>query len=266
MSITQAHINGVLTVDLAAVPAVQQVYASAMSRPFQGALLKDWYKILDEGSQRKVRMAITNGITLNETESQIVSRVRDAGVTNEHNLSAIIRTAINHVSTFSRHSVYSKNSDLIKGWYFMATLDSKTTPVCRAADGKFHKLGEGKKPPLHIGCRSSDIPILKSNISGIPEGVRASIDGEVPAELTYNEFLKRKMNGGDGIKKDRKFVKEVLGPSRYQLFKDGDLSVTKFVNRKGKQLTLDEIRRRYPDEWKKSFGSSDADAWRDQGG
>ena len=260
---TQGDLADVLGANLTTVPSVPTVFAASQARPFQGRVLSEWYQTIDTSVRRGLRDAVTQGFTQNESLRDITSRARAAGLTNERNLSSIIRTAVNHVSTFGRHALYEENSDLIRGWYFLATLDSRTTEICQAASVRpFHRLGEGERPPLHIGCRSVDIPILNSNIDGVPEGLRSSIDGQVPANLTYNDFLQRKLTGGDGIQQNVGFVRDVLGPARLELFRAGELDVSRFVNRQGRRLSLSEIRNNNAEAWVAAFGSSEPDAWR----
>jgi hypothetical protein len=65
-------------------------------------------------------------------------------------------------------------------------------------------------------------------------GTRASMDGQVPANLTYYDWLGRQ---SAAVQKD------VLGPTRYDMWKNGGVTPDRFVNDKGKMLTLNELRR-----------------------
>ena len=87
-------------------------------------------------------------------------------------------------------------------------------------------------------CRSTTIPIIKSwkqlgiNLKEAPIGTRASMDGQVSADLTYPEWLK---------KKPAKFQDEVLGRTKGKLFRDG-MPIDKFVSRAGTERTLDQLK------------------------
>jgi hypothetical protein len=74
------------------------------------------------------------------------------------------------------------------------------------------------------------------------ESTRASMDGQVPAKMTYNEWLKGKPAA---------FQNEVLGPSRAKLFRAG-MPVDRFVNRAGDKLTLDDLRKRDAEYFRKA--------------
>lgn len=76
-------------------------------------------------------------------------------------------------------------------------------------------------------CRGLYVPLIK----GIDneEGERASVDGPVSAKMSYEDWLKRQ---SDDVQKD------VLGPSRYRLYKNG-ASLGSFVT-DGRTLTLEQ--------------------------
>ena len=112
---------------------------------------------------------------------------------------------------------------------------------CRARDGKIYPVDSGPRPPAHIRCRSSISPVTKSwQEMGIdlPEkdaGTRASMDGQVPGDMNYAEWL---------AKKPAAFQDEVLGATRGRLFRDGKMPLTSFVNNAGREYTLDDLRKR----------------------
>ena len=91
-------------------------------------------------------------------------------------------------------------------------------------------------------------PVLKSwkelgiDLQELPTGTRASMDGQVPADLTYNKWLKGKPAA---------FQDDVLGPTRGKLFRAG-MPVDRFVNKAGDTLTLDDLRKRDAEFFKKA--------------
>lgn len=64
------------------------------------------------------------------------------------------------------------------------------------------------------------------------------MNGQVPDDLTYNQWLRQQSVD---------IQNEALGPRRGALFRKGDLSVTQFTTRRGRTLTLKELRQREPD-------------------
>ena len=43
----------------------------------------------------------------------------------------------------------------------------------------------------------------------------------------------------------------MLGKQKAELFRKGDLTMTQFVNDKGMELTLDQLKAKYPTAWAK---------------
>ena len=236
-------------VSVVSVPP-KQVYAAAMARPFQGRMLREWLDGLEESRAAKVRDAIRIGYVEGETNQQIITRIRGTKALNyadglldisRRDAEAIVRTSVAHTANYSRQHFMEANTDIIKGVKWIATLDSRTTPVCRARDGKIYPVDSGPRPPAHIRCRSSISPVTKSwKELGIdlPEkdvGTRASMDGHVPGDMNYADWL---------AKKPAAFQDEVLGATRGRLFRDGKMPLTSFVNNAGREYTLDELRKR----------------------
>lgn len=84
----------------------------------------------------------------------------------------------------------------------LATLDSKTSPICRRMDGKIVQRKDAKPgitiPPFHCHCRSTTVPYLGDDLADIAGiGTRAARDPKtgktvfVEGELNYGEWEKR---------------------------------------------------------------------------
>lgn len=231
-------------------PDPRQVYAAAMARPFQGRLLSEWTKGLEADAAAKIRDAVRIGFVEGETISQITRRIRGTralnyadGVIaiNRRNAEAVVRTAISHTANFARQSFYDENESLIKGYRYTATLDGRTTELCASRDGNIYPVDKPKPAiPAHFNCRSSYTVVLKSwRELGIDEdeispSTRASMDGQVPETLTYQEWLRRKPAA---------FQNEVLGVTKGKLFREG-MTLDRFVNERGKVYTLKELEQR----------------------
>lgn len=96
----------------------------------------------------------------------------------------------------------------------LATLDSKTSPICRRMDGKVVQRKDAKPgitiPPFHCHCRSTTVPYLGDDLADIAgSGTRAARDPKtgktvfVEGELNYGEWEKRYISKGridDGSK------------------------------------------------------------------
>lgn len=241
---------------------VSQVYAAAMSRPFQGVLLREALTGLEEGRARLIRDQIRIGYINQETTQQIIRRVIGTQARSytdgemdrsRRGLEAIVRTAISHTAGTVRDKFFEDNSDLIKAEQWVSTIDLRTSEPCRIRDGLQYTPGEHKPIKhsipwlagpgrLHYCCRSSACPITKSwaelggaDLPDFGPKERASMDGTVPAKVTYPDWLQRQ----SAARQD-----EVLGPTRGALLRRGGLKVADMYDLKGRYLSLEELKQR----------------------
>jgi SPP1 gp7 family putative phage head morphogenesis protein len=186
------------------------------SRPFQGALLRDWARQLEVAAYTKLRGAIRQGLAQAETIDQIVRRVRGTrknryrdGILalTRREAETIVRTSVSHVAQAVREDTYQANSDLVRSIVWLSTLDMRTTSQCQIRDGREYTLdhrpighaipwgaGPGR---LHFQCRSASTPRLKSwrelgfDVNELDAGTRASMNGQVPAATTFGSWITR---------------------------------------------------------------------------
>lgn len=79
----------------------------------------------------------------------------------------------------------------------LATLDNKTSPICRRMDGKYVQCKDAKPgitiPPFHCHCRSTTVPYIPA-VYGSERAARDPKTGKtvfVDGELDYGEWKKR---------------------------------------------------------------------------
>lgn len=173
-------------------------------QPMRGRILREWVQQTERATVQRIQEATRIGIIEGESVPTIARRIRRGrpggapGVLDiaKRDLEAVTRTAVNHTSTRTREETYKRNSTLVKAVQWVSTLDSRTTTICQSLDGQTYPVDSGPRPPAHYRCRSTTAPVLKSfdemGLPGldIPEGTRASIDGEVPESTTYGQWIK----------------------------------------------------------------------------
>ncbi len=230
-------------------PGLQLLKSIVIARPMQGRVLRQWVGDLDAAEKKAIRSAVNIGMTEGESIPNIVKRVGDRLDLSKSQTTAIVRTAVNHVSNHAIQAVATANDDLVKSVKWSAALDHKTCPICGGRDGKVYPVDSGPRPPAHIVCRCRITYVLKSwqelGLKDPPIGVRASMNGDVPADTNYGDWLR---------KQPRDFVKDTLGPSKAKLFLDGKLPIDRFVDRQGGELNLAQLSARESEAWIKAFG------------
>ena len=112
---------------------------------------------------------------------------------------------------------------MVTGIKVSATLDLRTSAICRYLDGEFMPIERAKYPPYHFNCRSS-FEIVYDGYT--PPKQRASMNGVVENQ-TYYEWLKGQ-NKAD--------IQQVLGKKKAELFLSDGMTAKKF-----KQLQFDRV-------------------------
>lgn len=268
------------------LPAARLLKSIALSRPFEGRILKDWAATMEAEDIRRIHSAIQLGMVAGETTDAIVRRVVGStalkgtdGITEltRRQVQAITRTAIQHVANNARNEFMLENAEVMTAEQFVATLDARTTPICRANDGKRFPVGKGPIPPLHFACRSLRVAAFDEGYIGqrpakpvtqnmllrefgeqekiglpksrddLPKGFKGKFDefarkrtreltGRVPATETYQTWLKRQ---------SKEFQDDTLGKTKAKLFREGGLTLDKFVAANGSELTLAQLASKY---------------------
>lgn len=190
-------------------------------------------------------------------------------------MESVMLTVASGISNQVRQQFYEANDDIIGLELFVATLDMRTTLICASNDGKTFKLGKGPIPPLHFRCRSLRVPYINpdnlfkrgfdasyekklvmefakdnnlgkvTKVEDLPRGYKTAYNkwsrkrvrelvGQVPAQTTFEQWFR---------KQSEDFQDEYLGKTKANIFRQGKLSLDKFVTRDGYELTIDELRK-----------------------
>lgn len=245
----------------ATAATAKQAYQRALDDPMNvgkehtGVKMDGFMKGWSSAQTNMVNGAVLNGWQQGKTVQQVMQQIRGTkaakykdGLTaaSRRDAAAMVRTATQHVAQAARMETWARNGDLIEGYEILATLDSRTTQICRSMDGRKFDLGKGPFPPFHVNCRTTTVPTLGPEWDFLDEGAtRSSANGYVDAELTYYDWLKQQ---------DSTFVKEALGASRSKLFLEGNLTTQQFsdmnLGKNFEPLTLKEMAAAHPTVFK----------------
>ncbi len=198
-----------------------------------------------EASTRDRIISISRQALIQGKDSLSMARmIKKQGIEGTYQgMEGLSRTLLMSASNYAKEETLTANfSDVMDGWRYLATLDGRTCIVCGADDNKVFKLDEAKPVlPRHFACRCTYIPYMKDEIG---QRKRPTVkhsekmvnhrDGTqsrkfTPDEVTtgftgsYQKWLKEQLD------KDPAFVKKVLGPKRFELFKAGKLSLNKMT-------------------------------------
>lgn len=231
-------------------PSPEQVWSAIKFNPMQ---LNDkpvdfmsWLEGWKTDEVARLTQGVKMGFVQGRTTRDIVKEVVGAGGLadiSERNAKTIVRTAVAHVSNVAREATYDKNSDVIDGYEWVSTLDSKTSAICRGRDGmKFKTDAEFRpKPPAHPNCRSTTIPLVSSELDFLDAGAKRAARGadggmQVDASTSYYDFLRSQPAA---------FQDAALGVTRGKIFRNAGMTPEEFraasVDGFGNPLTLKQM-------------------------
>jgi SPP1 gp7 family putative phage head morphogenesis protein len=230
-------------------PAFSQVWAAAKFNPVAAQSPVDFIKLMDDWGADEVSRLVTgvkNGFVQGlSTRDIIKSVVGDGGLAgiSQSNAMAVARTATMHLANEARFATYQENTDVVIGYTWVSTLDSKTSSICRSRDGQVYLFKDRNqpKPPAHYNCRSTTAPKLSSEFDIFDVGAKRAARGadggqQVDQSTTYYDFLKRQPAA---------FQDEVLGKTKGMVFRNAGLSTEEFrkitTDDFGKELTLEQM-------------------------
>ena len=226
------------------VPTIKEM---VVNRPIDGRLVREWFEELGQAQAIKVNQQIMIGVAEGEGIDEIVRRIRGTAknryrdgilARSRREIESVVRTSVSGVVNNVRQASYRANADVVKAVQWVSTLDYRTCEVCAAYDGQVYDLMDGPRPPQHIGCRCTTVPVCKSwkelgfGFDEMPASERAAMNGRVADKVTYGQWLKGQ---------SRQTQELVLGKGKAQLFRSGKVAIRDFVDDRGRVLTLKEL-------------------------
>ncbi len=253
-------VNAAVEVNLLrALPSAGYLTKLVTDGLFEGSPLEGWINKQSVDTRFKVEQQIRMGLAQSETNAEIVQRLAGSkrkglvGVldVSRRNAETLVLTAAQTVTQRASMAVYQDNDAILKGYEQISTLDGRTSDVCIAYSGKAwnkalqpvgHKLPFNQGCPRHPRCRSRILPRTKTfrelgiEIDELPTTTRASLDGPVAADMTFERFLE---------KKGKVFADETLGPGRAELWRAGKINLSQLVDGRGNPLSLAQLKQKY---------------------
>ena len=174
-----------------------------------------------------------------------------------HQIKTVVRTSVNQVQNQASQSVYAANSKVAPRYEYVATLDSKTSNICKRLDGRKFEYNKGVVPPQHFNCRSTTVPVVDyeglskrqgfEDLTEPPVGKvvsRPSATGRVPQGTQYGDWL---------LQQDKKLQVKTLGTAKkVDFFKklakkegSGHAAIRKMIRNDGTELPLDKLEKIY---------------------
>ena len=152
------------------------------------------------------KKAYTRALASNFTPEQIIKELQAETNITAGKAKILVNTEANAI--FNDQIAQSiQDNPLIRGYIFRATLDHRTSGICREHDGIYYDKSELEPgvnfPPLHPNCRSTVETVMSYDTKAEKERIARGQNDEwytVPGGTTYKEFqnmIAQKLLKGD---------------------------------------------------------------------
>ena len=143
---------------------------------------------------------LTKNILTGQDPQKAIDSLAKKMNTSKYNAGRLIQTEQAYFSSAAQAESFK---DLgVEEYQIVATLDSRTSEICRELDGKHYPMKDfvagSTAPPFHVNCRSTTVPYFADDFGVVGERAARGADGKtyyVPADLTYKEWEKAFVDG-----------------------------------------------------------------------
>lgn len=137
-----------------------------------------------------LRTELYIGIQQGESLDKIAKRIDKQFNSKAYQSQRLIRTESARVISSSQEKIY-RESGVVKYLIYTATLDNRTSQICRSRDGKKWRIDDPERPmiPAHPNCRSCWIPAIEGYE---PTKRKDNETKEIIEYKTYKEWAKAK--------------------------------------------------------------------------
>lgn len=212
----------------------------------EGATVNAWNKGLSIDQKTRLEREIKIGVSLGETNELLAARAARALGKSKRDAASIAVTAAGAIVSAVRQKFFEANADVIKAYKYQATLDTRTSALCRAYDGlmwdtNYEPIGHSypfRQPRIntHFNCRSTIIPVIKGagELKNVPPATRSSMNGYVPQDINFNDWLKTQ---------PKDVIEKTLGAGRAELFLQGKITMRDLITQQGRELNLTQLKK-----------------------
>lgn len=231
LSDTEHHAVSMLTLSKAELRSITAL-------PIAGLPMGKWWASQVKDMTLATRQQIQLGMLAGEGADKIIGRIIPVGASPavyrqaRNRASMLVQTSITTVQNAAAFQSYKGvPPEASDSYMYVSARDERVTPICRALDGRIFKYKDpmAKKPPQHIRCRSTIVPVINWQKLGLEKP-----DDHGPLGFSsYHDWLKTQPEAKQDL---------LLGKGRADLWRAGKASLADMVNKDNRLLTLDQLR------------------------
>lgn len=205
----------------------------------QGYTFSELFQLQSEQSYHRIKKILAVNLLEGKNPAEFSDALYKAQITlSKAQMYTAVRTYAKTLREKTRDITENNISDM-KGRMSLATLDSRTTPICIQKDKEFYSIQKYKnrndipnRPPRHFNCRSILVRITEKTTS-FTRAANGDKKQQVDTRTTFNSFLKR----------NPKTARKLLGEKRYNLFKTGKYNIKDFISDNGVWINIEDLKK-----------------------
>jgi len=199
--------------------------------------------------QRNLSQSFIRGDGIDRTVKSVIERIS----VSRSNAERLIQTESAFFAGQATAAGY-KESGIVKQYEVLATLDTRTSSVCREMDGKVFKLSEMEVnvnyPPFHARCRTTTVAHFDDD-EDIGERIAMDPDGStyfVPGDMNYEDWYQKHVVDKYGQEEldimSKKVLRESADKNQFNQYKE-------VLGNKGPKsfAAFQDMKYNKPEEW-----------------
>ncbi len=249
--------------------------------PFNGADFSSRLWKQKDHMLHQLNQAITTMLIQGKNPSTLSKSFAKRFNTKEFEAYRLLHTESSFILEQGTFAAYKE--DEVEKYKILATLDVKTSDICRRQDGKIYKVNEAvvgvNLNPFHMFCRTTTVPYYDDiDYSDSTRSARDPVTGKpykVPSEMKYeqwyNEYIRsnqeamvaeKKWKNRHADKKQHEKYKDILGDNLYadslETFQDLKYNdINKWATKKREYNTIHSIKKKnWSDTYKEKVEST----------
>lgn len=229
--------------------------------PWSGSNYSDkiWGNV--DNFTKKLENTLTSGIIQGKSNQDMARELKKVTEGSYKNTIRLVRTETNFICSEATDKAYGEFG--LDKYQFLATLDLKTSEVCRKLDRQVFKRSERKVGvncnPMHPHCRSTTTPYIPdlegTRLAKGSDGKYYKVDRSMSYQEWYDRYVvndpneliaEKKIKNKSSDKKQFDEYKDILGknaPRSFEMFQDMKYNdIEEYNNLKVKYRTVNYIR------------------------
>lgn len=150
----------------------------------------------------EIHNELTQNILLGADPQKAIDVIAHKMENSRYNAGRLVMTEEAYFSSAAQKDCFNELG--VEQYEIVATLDSRTSEICRNLDGKVFPMKDYQAgvtaPPFHVFCRSTTVPYFEDDFGQPGERAAKGEDGKtyyVPADMSYGEWKKSFVDGGE---------------------------------------------------------------------